>query len=144
MNKFDQIFNELHYLQKSSNQIARNEYSTNIRTLLCQVRETLEALEAKQKIWEAKAESQEVQPEQEHSTQHNDQKLQEKEQSQRTRSPSDISMSFISRQLGGAFLYTIRCPENSRDEAKALIRQLNEGHVVTYPTTWKVQVIDLC
>jgi DNA polymerase II large subunit len=144
MNAIDQIELELHYLQHEDSKSRANIRANTIRNLICQVRETLEALEVKQKIWDQKAESQEVQPEQEHSTPHNDQKLQEKEQSQRTRSPSDISMSFISRQLGGAFLYTIRCPENSRDEAKALIRQLNEGHVVTYPTTWKVQVIDLC
>ena len=79
--KLEQAFAELYY-------VPRSVHTVHIGSLLCQVRETLEALEAKQKIWEVKEANLVDQPEPDHSTQHNDQKLPEREQSQRTRKPS--------------------------------------------------------
>jgi len=149
--KLDQIHQELQYIQNSVHVI-------HIGRLLWQVREMLEALEAKQKTWDQKEESQEVQPEQEHSIPHNDQKLPEKEQSQRIRKVSDISEHYMPSTVNighSSKQYIISHPEgfvvdangdvtSNQVIAESLIIKLRKGSDVTISNNWKVQVIDLC
>lgn len=120
--KLEQIYQELYYIPNSVHVV-------HIGSLICQVRETLEALEAKQKIWEAKEASQEVQPEQEHLTPNNDPKLPEREQSQRIRNRSKQ--------------YIVSVPEGLEDMGDSIAQALVDGKSVSHPNLIKIQVVDL-
>lgn len=110
---------------------------------ICQAKATLEALEAKQKIWDQKEARQEDQPEQEHSTQPNDQKLPEKEQSQRTRK-ANKKQYIISYPKGTTTCIDTGITQQNCTIAEMMLIALRNGKDVTVPNTWRIQVVDLC
>ena len=112
-----------------------------LEKVLCQVRETLEALEAKQKTWEAKVANQVDQPEPEHSTLSNDPKLPEKEQSQRIRNRS--KQYIISYPHGATICKVTGHSLDNSELSERLLAGLKAGKDVTMPDTWKVQVVNL-
>lgn len=113
-----------------------------LEILVCQVKETLRALAHKQKTWDQKVENPVVQPEQESSTPNNDQKSQEKEQSQRTVKTNN-KQYIITYPLGTTKCYDTGITIPNVQLAENVVVALREGKDISIPNTWKVQVIDL-
>jgi hypothetical protein len=125
--------------------------------ILWQAKEMLNRQALRPKTWEAKVESPVVQLEQESSTPNNDQKSQEKEQSQKIVKTSNISEHYMPSTVNVGHTgkqYIITHPEgfvtdangeitSNQVIAESLIIKLKQGSDTTIPNTWKVQVIDL-
>jgi hypothetical protein len=104
-------------------------------------KETLKAQAVKQKTWDQKVESQEVQLEQESSTPNNDQTSLEKEQSQRTTKTNKLQF-IITFPDGHTICPITRQAKPNWVLANQLLNSLKDGKSVLLPITWKVQVIE--
>jgi hypothetical protein len=104
-----------------------------LEKLVCQAKETLRALEVKPKTWDQKVENPVVQQEHVSSTPNNDQKSQEKEQSQKIVKTSDILKQYLVSYGSGL----------DTEAVESLMEELDKGNSVYYPDTITVQVIDL-
>ncbi len=130
---------------------------TYLEKEIWQAKETLNQRAHKQRTWDQKEENQVVPQEQESSIHSNDQRLPEKEQSQRTVKTNDISEHYMPSTVSmgrSGKQYIISHPEglvidangeitSNQVIAESLIIKLKQGSDVTIPNTWKVQVIDL-
>ena len=130
----------------------------NLEKVVWQAKETLRALVVKQKTWEAKEASQEVQLEQEHSIPNNDQRLHEKEQSPRTTKQSDISLQpmdeiplcslvqvvyYHDNTITTTTIYCLCFPEPFESLARQLLIDIGEGKTVCIPSTMELEIVRL-
>lgn len=120
--------------------IHNNNTLHTIRTLVCQVKATLNQLKPKLKTLDQKEESQEDQQEQESSIHNNDQKSPEKGQKPKTRKPSrpQFVISFPEGET--------TCPMTHQRKpnwiiANELLHGLQKGEDRLLPNTWTLQVI---
>ena len=131
------ISKKLTQIQAESFYLDRVDYTSlvrhllNMELLICQVKAMLNLPEVKQRTWDQKEESQEVQLEQENSTHNSDQRLPEKEQSQKI-VKTNKKQYLVSY---GSGLDT--------EAVENLMEQVEKGNSVYYPDTVKIQVIDL-
>lgn len=112
-----------------------------LEIIVCQVKETLNQLARKQKTWDQKEENPVAQQEQESSTHSNDQRLQEKEQSQKIVKTN--KQYIISYPPGSTRCLDTGKEARNCDIADAMVAALRVGDDITMPNDWKVQVIDL-
>jgi hypothetical protein len=115
---------------------------TYLEKEIWQAKGTLNQLVAKQKTWDQKEENQVAPQEQESSTPSNDQRLPEKEQSQRT-ARTNKKQYIISYPPGYSVNVESGETKDNSDIAADMINSLREGFDITIPNTFKLQVIDL-
>ena len=120
--------------------IHNNNTLHTIRTLVCQVKATLNQLEPKLKTLDQKEESQEDQQEQESSIHNNDQKSPEKGQKQKIRKPSRPQF-VISFPEGKALCKVTGQIKDNSVIADMLLDALYNGLDISIPNTWTLQVI---
>lgn len=122
----------------------RDHLTANIERIkvLCLEKETLSQLAHKQKTWDQKEENPVVQLEQESSTPSNDQKSQEKEQSQKIVKTNN-KQCVISYPIGYSTNVQTGNSHDNADIAADMLNSLREGFDITIPNTFKLQVIDL-
>jgi len=142
------ISKKLTQIQAESFYLDRVDYTSlvrhllNMELLICQVKAMLNLPDHKQKTWDQKEESQEVPQEHVSSTHNNDQRLPEKEQSQKIVKTSK-KQYIISYPHGATICQSSGESLSNCDLSEKVLLTLRNGGDVTMPNDWKVQVIDL-
>ena len=113
-----------------------------LERILWQAKETLNQQVAKQKTWDQPEENQVAQPEQESSIPNKDQRLPEKEQSQKI-VKTNKKQYIISYPQGQSIDADTNEILDNCDIARNIQAALNCGDSISIPNYWKVQVIDL-